>query len=397
MPQASLPSSPPAPLWEARAGWVRRAGVADIRVRTRDGATEESIDISLPAEILPHVLGTLCEGPQAVLRSPREIAIAGHRIVHGGRSFYEPALISADVCAEIHRLAEFAPEHHEFELQAIEAAQRFLDHNTPQLAVFDTAFHATLPQSAYVYPGPYSWIEQGVRRYGFHGISHRYTAGRAAELLGQDLDTLHLVTCHLGNGASLAAIREGRSVDTTMGFTPLEGLMMGTRSGTIDPGIVTYLARSNGNTVADIERLLNKQSGLKGLSGISADMREISSAIDRGDTRAKLAFDVFVHRLCREIGGMLASLDRLDALVFTGGVGENSAAVREQVCSRFAWLGIKLDREANLGGESDRLISEERSPVRALVVRTEEEWQIARECHRALGQARLAPDAPAAR
>jgi len=388
IPNGTLSASPLPPVWEARAGWVRRAGTADIQIRTNRGVRDETFSVSSPGDVLPPVLESLVSGPRAVIGNASEIAIAGHRIVHGGRTFSAPALISEQVCAEIHRLAEFAPEHHAFELQAIEAAQRFLGPDIPQLAVFDTAFHATLPEQAFVYPGPYSWIDEGIRRYGFHGISHGYTSRRAAQILGRNPHELHLVTCHLGNGASLAAIRQGASVDTTMGFTPLEGLMMGTRSGSIDPGIVTYLIRHYGHSADEVGRLLNKESGLKGLSGLSADMREISEAFTRGDKQAKLAIDVYVHRLCREIGGMLASLDRLDALVFTGGVGENSAMIRERVCTRLQWLGLEIDRTANLIDEKDRDVATSASPVRIVVVRTEEEWQIARECHKLLIDAR---------
>ena len=383
-----LPSAPPEPVWEARAGWVRRAGTADVCLRTGHGVQERTLSITSPREVLPPILESLRSGVGAVIRSSDDIAIAGHRIVHGGRRFSAPALITPEVYAEIDRLAEFAPEHHAFELQGIEAAQAFLPAGTPQIAVFDTAFHTTLPESAFVYPGPHEWIGEGIRRFGFHGISHRYISSRAAEILGRPLHELHMVTCHLGNGASLAAIREGQSVDTTMGFTPLEGLMMGTRSGTVDPGIVTYLIRRHGYSPSEMERLLNKESGLKGLSGVSADMREIVAAMEQGNTRAGLALDVFVHRLCRHIGGMMTSLSRLDALVFTGGIGENAAIVRERVCDRLAWLGTRIDVRQNAAGLKDCDVAKDDSPVRVLVVRTEEEWQIARECHRYVSGAR---------
>ena len=250
--------------------------------------------------------------------------------------------------------------------------------------MFDTGFHATIPPAAAVYPGPYAWIGKGIRRYGFHGISHRYVAERAAAILGRDLASLRLVTCHLGNGCSLAAVREGRSIDTTMGFTPLDGLMMGTRSGSLDPGILIYLLRNEGCSAGELDRILNKESGLWGLSGVSADMREILSAMERGDARARLAFDVFAHRLAREIGGMIASLSGLDALVFTAGIGENCPPLREVVCRQFGFLGLRLDTEKNARSPVDEDIAAPDSAVRVLVIHTDEDWEIARECHRAM-------------
>jgi len=288
------------------------------------------------------------------------VDVVGHRIVHGGRAYRESRRITADVRAAIAQQAELAPSHNRLELEAIQAVDRVFGPATPQVAVFDTAFHSTLPPAAYVYPGPYEWLDQGIRRFGFHGISHQYASRRAAHVLGRDPKSLRLVTCHLGNGASLAAIRDGRSIDTTMGFTPLEGIMMGTRSGSIDPGILIYLVRHRGYTPEQLDRILNQQSGLRGVSGLSGDMREILVHIAQGNERAQLAFDVYVHRLCQGIGAMLASLGGLDALVFTGGIGENCAPLRERVAKQFEFLGAK--------------------PI--LVIHAEEDWEIARECYR---------------
>jgi acetate kinase len=279
-------------------------------------------------------------------------------------------------------MASLAPEHNRLELEAMDAMTRILGPQAVQVAVFDTAFHASLPEAAYVYAGPYAWLDQGIRRYGFHGISHQYTSRRAADILGKDLQSLRLITCHLGNGASLAAIRGGFSIDTTMGFTPLEGLMMGTRSGTIDPGIVIHLVRHLGYRAEDLDRVLNKESGLLGVSGVSGDMREILSAIARGETRAQLAFDIYVHRLCSEIGAMLASLGGVDAIVFTAGVGENSPEVRAKVGEAFAFLGLKLDAAKNHQSPIDADISAANASVRTLVVKTQEEWEIAKESYR---------------
>ncbi len=267
--------------------------------------------------------------------------------MHGGPVYRESTPLTPEVRAAIAREVEFAPEHNRFELEAVETVDRVIGRGVLQIATFDTGFHATLEPAAYVYPGPYAWLEQGVRRYGFHGISHRYAARRAAAMLGRDERDLKLIVCHLGNGASLAAVRGGKSVDTTMGFTPLEGLMMGTRSGSIDPGIIVYLIRHRGYSAEQLDHILNRESGLLGLSGVSGDMREVLEAIDAGNARAKLAFDVYAHRLVREIGAMLAVLGGVDALVFTGGVGENCPPLRELVCAQLGFLGLKLDATKN--------------------------------------------------
>jgi acetate kinase len=288
-----------------------------------------------------------------ILKSiPGPVDLVGHRIVHGGK-FRESTKLTKEVRDEIAVEAENAPSHNKYELDAIDAVDRIF--KVPQIAVFDTAFHATLDRAAYTYPGPYEWLNEGIRRFGFHGISHQYASRRAAEILGPK--ARRIVTCHLGNGASLAAVRDGRSIDTTMGFTPLEGIMMGTRSGSVDPGILIFLARHRRYTAAQVDFILNQQSGLKGLSGISGDMREILAAIDQGNDRAKLAFEVYAHRLCRGIGEMMGSLGAADAIVFTGGVGEHTPQLRAIVAARF-----------------------ENTPM--LVVHAEEEWEIVRECYR---------------
>jgi acetate kinase len=314
------------------------------------------------AESLPPLLDSLWKTGV----SPRDLDAVAHRIVHGGIAYRETTWLTPEVRAAIAKQAEFAPSHNRLELAAIEAVDRLLGNGTPgddsgrQIVVFDTAFHATMEPEAYVYPGPYEWIEQGIRRFGFHGISHAHAAQRAAELLGRPLDELRLITCHLGNGCSLAAVRGGKSVDTTMGFTPADGLMMGSRCGSIDPGIPVYLLRHGGASPEDLDRVFNRESGLKGISGVSGDMREILEAMAAGNARAKLAFDMYAHRLCREVGAMLAVLGGLDAIVFTGGVGENCAPLRERVCGQLGFLGS----------------------LQVLVVKAEEERQMARECVR---------------
>jgi acetate kinase len=376
----ALPDTPPPPLWDALAEWGRKPGKAQVRVRARGEVCESEIQIATPADVLETVLRTLWTGNLKVLESPRDIHAVGHRVVHGGHAFRETTRITLEVAGQILKYTEFAPEHNRLEMEAIEAAAQVLGPEVPQIAVFDTAFHATLPQAATVYPVPYPWYERGIRRYGFHGISHQYASRRAAAILGRGPAGLRMVTCHLGNGASLAAVRDGQSVDTTMGFTPLEGLMMGTRSGSIDPGILIYAVRHRGYGAEELDRVLNRESGLMGVSGISGDMREVLAAIDRGDGRARLAFDVYVHRLCREIGGMVAVLGGLDALVFTAGIGENCPPLRAAACHRLAFLGIALDAAKNAAPAMDSDIASPESRVRVLIIRADEDWAIAREC-----------------
>jgi acetate kinase len=303
----------------------------------------------------------------------------GHRVVRGGLQHFEPALATPEVKAAIEGVSVIAPLHDRAELEGMGIVAKLVG-AVPQIAVFDTGFHRTMPLSAATYPGPYDWFEQGIRRYGFHGINHQYCAHRAAHLLGKDLNSLKLVTCHLGNGCSLAAIREGRSVDTTMGFTPLEGLMMGTRSGSVDPGILTYLVRQRQLSGQQLDEVLNQKSGLLGVSGISSDLRQILAASNKGHERAKLALDIYVHRLRSGIGAMVAVLGGVDALVFTAGVGENSPEVRAAVCDNFAFLGLRLDQGKNAQSPLDKDISAPDATVRILVIHAQEDWMIAREC-----------------
>ncbi len=379
----ALPEEPPRPVWEAHAEWSERSAVK-LLVTTAAGARMERAYAAdsrraLVAELLP----ALWSGPTRVVGGPDEIAAAGHRVVHGGAEYTGSVVITPEVMEAIRRLAEFAPQHNPENLAGIEAVARALP-GVPQVAVFDTAFHAHLPLVAAVYPGPYAWYERGIRRYGFHGLSHQYCAERAAKLLGRDLVGLRLVTAHLGNGCSLAAIREGQSVDTTMGFTPLDGLMMGTRPGSLDPGILTYLQRADGATADQLDATLNRDSGLRGISGRSGDMRDILAARARGDGRAALAFAMYVHRLRGGIAAMLAALGGADALVFAGGVGEHAAEVRAETCAAFAFLGLRLDAARNAQSPADALISADESSMRVLIVRTQEDWVIARDCWRRL-------------
>ena len=374
----ALPESPPPCLWEGKIEW--QGEIAQAEVRNSCGAVQQDqLKVSSRAEAVEHLLGALFAGKARAIASAKETDVVGHRVVHGGPRYEEPVLLTPEVKSEIARMSSFAPLHNRAELEGMEIIEKLLG-AVPQVAVFDTGFHRKMPQPAAVYPGPYEWFESGIVRYGFHGINHQYCAARAAQLLRQELNSLKLVTCHLGNGCSLAAIREGRSIDTTMGFTPLEGLMMGTRSGSVDPGILTYLMRQGRLQAQEIDDVLNKQSGLLGISGVSGDMREIVASMKQGHSRAKLAFDIYVHRLQAGIGAMVAVLGGIDALVFTAGVGENSAEVRDATCRQLGFLGLKLDPAANAQRSTDGDIAASDSAVRVLVIRAQEDWAIAREC-----------------
>ncbi|HEY3974134.1 MAG TPA: acetate kinase [Candidatus Sulfotelmatobacter sp.] len=374
----SLPGDPPACLWEAKIEWDGEQ--AAFVAKTSAGASQQGqLETMSRPKAVEHLLGSVWSGQQRVLSSPSEIDVVGHRVVHGGPDYEEPALITAEVKAGIAKASAFAPLHNRAELDGMEIVEKLLG-SVPQIAVFDTGFHRKMPLSAAIYPGPYEWFSQGIRRYGFHGINHQYCAGRAAQLLRRKPESLKLVTCHLGNGCSLAAIQDGHSIDTTMGFTPLEGLMMGTRSGSVDPGIITYLMRRDQIDGPKMDDTLNHKSGLLGISGVSEDMRQILAAIKENNPRAKLAFDIYIHRLQAGIGAMVAALGGVDALVFTAGVGENSPEVRQATCSNLEFLGLKLDAAKNAKLTLDADIGGPDSRVRILVIRAQEDWAIAREC-----------------
>jgi acetate kinase len=372
---------PPVPLWEGTIEWAGdSADEAKLQVRTSRGADfRERLKANSRTDAVGRLLDALWSGETRVVSGPTEIEAVGHRVVHGGAKYREPVIVTSEVRSAISELALFAPLHNRAELDGMNLIDEHFG-SVPQVAVFDTSFHSQMPEPAFVYPGPYEWVGQGIRRYGFHGINHQYCAGRAAHMLRKDLASLKLVTCHLGNGCSLAAIRQGRSVDTTMGFTPLEGLMMGTRSGSVDPGILTYLASAQGISGHRMDELLNKESGLLGVSGISSDMRRVEEAMRQGNARAKLAFDIFVHRLQLNIGAMIAVLGGIDALVFTAGIGENSAEVRAATCAQFGYAGLSLDAAKNLHTSPDADLSAADSRVGVLVIRAQEDWAIARQC-----------------
>lgn len=311
-----------------------------------------------------------------------QLAAIGHRVVHGGALFQDSVLIDQRVRAAIAELGELAPLHNPAALAAIAATESaFL--GVPQVAVFDTAYFSTMPPQAFVYPLPYKWFEEwGVRRFGFHGISHAYCAQRAAELLGRELTELRLVICHLGNGCSASAIRHGQPIATTMGFTPLDGLMMGTRPGALDPGILLHVQRQRGLTVEQLDDVLHHQCGLLGVSGISSDFRSVDEAAEQGNERAQMALAIYADRIRCAIGALAVTLGGLDALIFTAGVGENSASLRVRVTTGLQCLGLNLDADRNQCGMPDCDLASSSSPSRILLIKTQEELLIAQETRR---------------
>ncbi|MFD0680301.1 MULTISPECIES: acetate/propionate family kinase [unclassified Paenibacillus] len=367
-------------------GKVERIGM-DSAIISYDPADGQGI--REVAEVLEHttaiqkVLGMLMHKDHGVLSSMGEIDAVGHRVVHGGESFSSSVIVNEEVKREIKRLFDLAPLHNPAHLLGIQAVENNMP-DVAQVVVFDTAFHQTMPPQSYLYPIPMVlYKKHQIRRYGFHGTSHAYVSERAAALVQKPLNKLKLVTCHIGNGASCAAILNGRSVDTSMGMTPLEGLMMGTRSGDIDPAIVPFAMGKEELTLNEVNLMLNKHSGLMAISGISGDMREIVRAMEAGDRNATLAFEMYEYRLRKYIGAYAAAMNGLDILVFTAGVGENSAELREAVCRNLTFLGLKLDEEANVQrSDEERIISTGDSRIQVMVIPTNEELVIARDTHR---------------
>ncbi len=318
----------------------------------------------------------------------KSIAAFGHRVVHGGEKFIAPTLLDTSVIAEIESLSHLAPLHNPANLSGISAAMKQLPH-VPHIAVFDTAFHHAMPKHASLYAVPYHWYtEYGVRRYGFHGTSHHYVGQQAAAMLGREFEECNLITAHLGNGCSATAIAGGKSVDTSMGMTPLEGLVMGTRSGDIDPGLHDYIARQSGDSLESITNALNRESGLLGLSGQSNDMRTLLGAAAENDERAILAVDLFCYRLAKTLAGLSIALASIDAIVFTGGIGEHAALIREKTVTQLTLLGVRIDPERNNehGKHSDGFINRDRDSIPVLVVATNEEKMIARYVHNILNR-----------
>ncbi len=358
---------------------IVNAGSSSLKLRVL-----EATDRLLAATDLPAPRGRVDAAEVArAIAGFEAIEAVGHRIVHGGTQFSQPVLIDEDVTARLRGLSDLAPLHQPKSLAALEAVQAVLP-AVPAVACFDTAFHAAMPAAATTYALPREWRTRwALRRFGFHGLSHAYASRRAAEFLQQPPESLRVVTCHLGAGVSLAAVLHGRSVDTTMGFTPLDGLVMATRSGSVDPGLLLWLEEHVGMPPAEMAATLEHRSGLLGLAG-TADMREILARATAGDPEAGLALGVYVHRLRAGIAAMAASMGGLEALVFTGGVGENAAPVRARACQDLSFLGVSLDPQRNGGGEGDREISAEGAPVRTLVIAAREDLQIAHEVRRVL-------------
>lgn len=335
-------------------------------------------------EILEHqkavqlILNVLQSEEHGCIKSLDEIDAVGHRVVHGGEKFNSSVLITDEVIEKMVECIEVAPLHNPPNLKGIYAVKELMP-NLPQVGVFDTAFHQTMPKHAYLYGIPYELYEKyAIRRYGFHGTSHRYVSKRACDFLGLNYEDQKIITCHIGNGASIAAIKDGKSVDTSMGFTPVEGLLMGTRSGDIDAGVLTFLMEKEGLNASGISNLVNKQSGVAGLSGVSSDMRELNDAIEKGNERAKLTLEMYDYRIKKYVGAYAAALEGVDVIVFTGGVGENQCSTRAAVCKGLEFMGIEFDFEKNEGlrGE-EALLSKPESKVKVVVIPTDEEFMIA--------------------
>ncbi len=349
--------------------------------------------VILEGEILEHqvaveyILGVLTSEKHGSITSMEEINAVGHRVVHGGEKFNASVLITDEVIHKIEECIDIAPLHNPPNLAGIRAISELLP-DVPQVAVFDTAFHQTMPEHAYMYGIPYSLYKKyGIRRYGFHGTSHRYVSRRACEFLGLDYENTKMITAHIGNGASIAAIENGKSIDTSMGFTPVEGLMMGTRSGDVDLGVVTFLIEKEMLASQAVSTLFNKHSGVLGVSGLSSDMRDIENAVANGNERATLALSMYEYRIKKYIGSYLTALNGTDALVFTGGVGENQTGTRERVCDSLAFMGVKIDKELNARTRgTETVLSLPDSTVKVVVIPTDEEFMIASDTMTIIGQ-----------
>ncbi len=379
-------------LFDAEARQSLATGLIDWRVDPRQAelvlkpsegeAIRSRESVSDHRAAVRHAVDKLAGLPGPSGGHAKTITVVGHRVVHGGARFQEPVRIDEDVKNEIAKLAELAPLHNPAALEAIEAAESALP-NVPHIAVFDTSFFAALEPRAYIYPLPYAWYtDWGIRRFGFHGISHAYCAGRAAEFLSRDPAALRLVICHLGNGCSASAIRGGRAVQTSMGYTPMEGLMMGTRAGSVDSGVLLHVQRRHNRSADQVDHALNEESGLLGVSGVSSDYRQVEAAAHKGEERARLALAIYADRVRAAVGALAVTMGGVDALVFTAGVGEHAAELRATVCQGLEILALRLDGERNSACSPDADIAAANSPGRILVLRTQEELMIAREARR---------------
>ena len=362
-------------------GLCERIGI-DGRLTYQPAGGEKNVsEKAMPThtEAIQFVIDALTDADTGVVKSLDEIGAVGHRVVHGGEKFAKSVVVTPEVKAAIAECNDLAPLHNPANLIGIEACESLMP-GTPQVVVFDTAFHQTMPEKAYMYGLPYEYYEKyKVRRYGFHGTSHSFVSKRVAEIVGKPYNATKTIVCHLSNGASVSAVLNGESVDTSMGLTPLEGLVMGTRSGDIDPAIMEFIAKKENLDIAGIMNVLNKKSGVEGVSGVSSDFRDLEAAAKAGNKRAELAIDVFAYRVAKYVGAYTAAMNGVDNIVFTAGIGENCALVRTKVCSYLGYLGITIDEEANGKRGEEIIISTPDSKVKVLVVPTNEELAIARE------------------
>ena len=362
-------------------GLCERIGIDGMLTYQPEGGEKEKSEIAMPThtEAINAVLAALTNEKSGVIKSLSEVGAVGHRVVHGGEKFTSSCLINDESMKAIEECNDLAPLHNPANLIGIRACQELMP-GVPMVAVFDTAFHQTMPDVAYTYGIPYEYYEKyKVRRYGFHGTSHSYVSKRTAEIVGKPYDQMKIIVCHLGNGASISAVNCGKSVDTSMGLTPLEGLVMGTRSGDLDPAIIDFVGKKEGLSLDEMNEVLNKKSGMLGISGVSSDGRDLEAAAETGNKRAQLALDVFDYRVIKYIGAYAAAMNGVDAIAFTAGIGENNIKMRKDVCSSLTYLGVKLDEEKNNVRGEERIISADDSKVQFLLVPTNEELAIARE------------------
>lgn len=362
-------------------GGVEKIGLPDSFLKFKFNGEKVTIATSMPNHnvAIRIILDNLTSEKYGCIKDFNEIDAVGHRVVHGGEKFNKSVLITDEVIAKVKECYDLAPLHNPVNIAGIEAITDILP-NVPQVGVFDTAFHQTMPAHAYMYALPYEDYEKyGVRRYGFHGTSHRYVARRACDFLGLDYENQRIITCHIGNGGSITAVKDGVSIDTSMGLTPVEGLMMGTRCGDVDPAALLYIQQKEGLDAEGMQALINKKSGVLGISGLSSDMRDIENAIEQGNERAKLALDMYEYRIIKYVGAYTAALGGVDVIVFTAGVGENQIATRERVCKQLAYLGIEFDSDKNNCRGEEVEISRPKSKVRVVVIPTDEEYMIARD------------------
>ena len=369
-------------------GLAERIGIEGSRLKHQAAGREEVIiEKPMPDHktALKLITDVLTDEKAGVIKDMDDIYAIGHRVVHGGEKFSGSVKITDEVMDTLRECADLAPLHNPPNIMGIEACQQLMP-GKPMAGTFDTAFHHTIPDYAYIYPIPYEYYKKyGVRKYGFHGTSHKYVAERAAEIVGKPLESLKIITCHLGNGASITAVDGGKSVETSMGFTPLEGLAMGTRCGSIDPAIIAFLVEKENKTVEEVNNILNKRSGVLGISGVSSDFRDLEQAAEKGDYNAKLAIEVFAYKVKKFIGSYSAVMNGVDVIVFTAGLGENSISMRERICGGLDYLGLELDPEANNVRGKEAIISKPGCKVKAVVIPTNEELMIARDTVRIVG------------